>query len=106
VSFYQNARKRGGKKDRKKINQLRHAKFRAATRFGIELTVAVRKHILDQIRNNRSVHLEKTSNRVTLHLVQLPNGELARVAYDKNRGSIVTVMLPRKRDYLLFKTVA
>jgi hypothetical protein len=68
-----------------------HALKRAKERFDWELTKADLKKIRTQIQNGDSIPLKKSSNRVHVHIVTY-NGVQLKVAYDKIRKVIVTLM--------------
>lgn len=77
--------------------QIKHAKFRAKTRFGVDLTPALRKRIVTDIQNGRASFIGRSSNRVTIWRYMLPKGNgfvSCRVVYDKYRKNIATVMHP------------
>ena len=78
----------------KKTKALRaHAKLRALQRYDLDLTAKMRRKIIEEIQQQRSIHLETQSNRVSIHLVEVEARDI-RVVYDKIRKEIVTVLPP------------
>lgn len=73
--------------------QIRHAKARAEQRYGIKLTDSVYYAIRDRIIKNKSEPVKRKSYRVTIHRVKYKNIEF-KVAYDKERKTIITFLKP------------
>lgn len=78
----------------KQKSEFLHARRRLKERFGIDLTRKLRRQIKDDIRRGRCQVLTRPSNRVTMYLVDV-KGISMRVAYDRQRKEIITV-LPRR----------
>jgi len=75
----------------KRINQRKHAKQRAAERYGLELN---RKDLADMSRDikcGKASLIEQTSNRVGVYLLY-KDGRMFKVVYDKKRDTIVTFL--------------
>jgi hypothetical protein len=81
------ARARSGRKARD------HSHQRFGLRFDIELTPAIRREIVEMIQTGRSTCVEKQSNRIALHRVEI-EGKSVVVVYDKLRAAIVTALYP------------
>jgi len=81
----------------KKKSQSYHARGRAMRRYGIFLNRDRRVAIIEAIQSGRSVHVNKITNRLSLHFVNL-EGVCLPIVYDKTRQSIATV-LPKKVLY-------
>lgn len=78
----------------KKTKALRaHAKLRALQRYDLDLTAKMRRKIIEEIQQQRSIHLETQSNRVSIHLVEIEQRDI-RVVYDRTRKEIITVLPP------------
>lgn len=75
----------------KKLSQTLHAKKRAAERYGINLDKTTRRAIKEQISQGKSKFIEKQSNRISVHEVEI-KGQQIKVVYDKNRKNIVTIL--------------
>ena len=86
----QRAAIRNGPKTR---NLATHSRQRFDLRFDIDLTPEVRKEIIWMIRTGRSTFVDRRSNAVSSHRVQVQGRDIV-VVYDKVRGVIVTVLYP------------
>lgn len=77
----------------KRQSQRQHAKRRFQERFGIELNKAKRQEIVGMIRGHKATFILHQTNRMSLWDVTTDH-QVIRVAFDKNRGEIVTAMWP------------
>lgn len=75
----------------KKLNQRIHAKKRALERFDLDLNRDDLNKIKYLIQNKKTLMLERSSLRVTIHRVDY-KGKRMRVVYDKLRKNIVTFL--------------
>ncbi|WP_300458647.1 hypothetical protein [Desulfobacula sp.] len=75
--------------------QYLHAKKRFSQRFDIRISKKGYKNLIRQIQTNKSIFIERISNRKTNHLVEL-DGNPFLVGYDSSTKRIATV-LPAKR---------
>ena len=66
-----------------------HAKHRLLERFGMEINRHELAELVNQIKSNKSEHIETQSNRVSVHMVKF-RGESLPVVYDKQRKNIVS----------------
>jgi len=82
----------------KRKNELDHAKRRAYERFGLILNHASMKEIVRMIKEGKSTAVKKESNRVVLHILEY-QGKKIKVAYDKNRGCLITVLRANGDEY-------
>ncbi|HEX7277887.1 MAG TPA: hypothetical protein VF244_10975 [Acidimicrobiales bacterium] len=82
-------RRRTTKRDAERL----HARIRARERYGIELGEASRSAIIRSIQTGTSTIVERQTNRVSVHDVDL-DGQVVRVVYDRARKELVT-FLPR-----------
>lgn len=73
-----------------------HAKKRLAQRFGMKVNREMYAQINQIILSGNSKPLSRQSNRVTIHQVTIA-GHLMKVAYDKLRHQIITVMYMDRR---------
>lgn len=73
-----------------------HAKLRALQRYDLDLTAKMRRRIVEAIQQQRSIHLETQSNRVSVHLVEVESRDI-RVVYDRTRKEIITVLPPENQ---------
>jgi hypothetical protein len=71
-----------------------HFKRRMNERFGIVLTTAQCKDIVDLIQNGKTKCIKQQSLRTTIHEVKI-NGILIHVVYDKIRKTPVTALPPK-----------
>ncbi len=71
----------------------RHAKERAWERYGIELRLQDLNRIVEDIKAGRSQPVRKVSNTRSVHDVKIGSRTI-RVAYDRKRGQVVTVLPP------------
>jgi hypothetical protein len=69
-------------------------------RYDIYLTDALRKEIVGKIQEGKSKPVEKQSGRLSVHDVELDEGKVVRVVYDKKRQQIVTFLYQDPTDYL------
>lgn len=69
----------------------RHANRRAYERFGLE--PAQVDSLVQMIRAGDSTFVERQSNRVVVHDVNL-EGTMIRVVYDTSRKAVITVLHP------------
>lgn len=72
---------------------LRHAKRRANTRYGLDLTNNDLQEIVRLIKQQKAKFIERQSLRVTHWEVEY-KGETLRAVYDKRRSQIVTFLPP------------
>lgn len=84
------ARARSGRKAR---DLETHSHQRFGVRFDVELTPEVRRQIVWSIQTGRSTFIEKQSNRIALHRVEVEGKEIV-VVYDKIRAALVTALYP------------
>lgn len=77
----------------KKTAQRRHAKRRAAQRFGVNVGTETLRAAVTAIQSGQAKHIETQSNRISVHELEI-HGILMRVVYDKHRKEIVTVLRP------------
>jgi hypothetical protein len=75
----------------KHIGQRLHASMRCLERHGFYLEPHGHRAIIDAIQNNRATPIERQSNRITLFRVEY-NGKYLRVAYDRVRKTLATVL--------------
>lgn len=83
----------------RKYMQRDHFYKRMSERFNIHITKNELSNLKAQITSDKSIFIEKTSNRVSLHGVKFDN-TLLIVVYDKNRNNLVTVL---PKDDQLYK---
>jgi hypothetical protein len=76
-------------KSRKRMRQ--KIKSRAAERFGLVLSDYDVEQMIEQIRNQTSIFVTRSSRRMSLHIVK-SHEKLLPVVYDKQRAGIVTVL--------------
>ncbi len=81
------------KKRSKKQNQIRHALYRAAERFGLTLTPADLDDIRGAICKGKATFVGRTSLRVSIWDIKV-RGTPCRVVYDRNHKTIVTFLPP------------
>jgi len=74
----------------KKANQRSHFDSRSLLRLGFILTQETKNRIMEDIREGRSVIIERKSHRASLHQVDI-NGMSCAVVYDKTRKELVTI---------------
>lgn len=86
------ARKKRKRRD-KSIDQEHHAKKRFAQRFGVVICNDTYRDMVKQIQTGQAQFIEKQSNRVSKFWVQWGDRRVP-VVYDKQRGKVVTVLLP------------
>lgn len=72
-----------------------HARRRFAERFLLDVSVRELHGICKKIQQGESTFVRRTSNRVSVHDVEFEE-RTVRVAYDKHRKEIVTVMYPQE----------
>jgi hypothetical protein len=72
----------------------RHARRRAAERYGLQLGRSTRTEIVGLIANSQATLVERQSLRVAVYDVTMADGYLVRVVYDRKRHELVT-FLPR-----------
>ena len=72
----------------KKEAQSKHFERRSLERVGVILN---QKEIIRQIQNNELAVIGKQTNRITLFQLERL-GKFFKVAYDKNRKQVVTIM--------------
>jgi hypothetical protein len=77
----------------KRQTQIKHAKRRSWERFGITMTPQLQAALVEQISSGKASVVERQSNRVTVHRVTLPDGQVARAVYDA-RTKVVVTLLP------------
>lgn len=70
--------------------QKRHALRRIAERFGVAAPRGEYERLLQDIRAGRAEFMEKQSKRVSVFRTDI-SGKPARVWYDKDRHTVVTV---------------
>ena len=78
----------------KRYSQMKHAKRRFLERYGMRVHESDLNHIKNLITSGQSKCVETQTIRVSLHDIEF-RGETCRVAYDKQRQVVVTV-LPRE----------
>jgi IS30 family transposase len=88
-------RRKGDKKKALKAHSFR----RAVERYDLDLTDELRQEIIGQITSNKSSPVEVQSHRVTIHDVELEDGTIVRVAYDKKRGQLITFLHKTPEEY-------
>lgn len=81
-------------KEPKATTMFRHAQLRARERYGIRLTKELHAQIVKAIQDQKSVHVETQSHRVSVHDIDC-GGTRARVVYDRQRKALVT-FLPKE----------
>lgn len=86
----------------RKYMQRDHFYKRMSERFGIRVTKNDLSNLKAQITSDKSIFIEKTSNRVSLHGVKF-NDTLLIVVYDKNRNELVTVLPKEDQLYKIFE---
>lgn len=91
MSYYQAIKKHAKSK---KAAQAIHAKKRAAERYNVVLSTSDLDLMVKYIQSGRCNLLQKQTNRVSLFEVDA-HGKTYRVAYDRNRHSIIT-FLPKE----------
>lgn len=79
-------------------SQKRHARLRAAERFGVGLTNQVHRDLVQEIQARKAQFVYKHSNRVTVWELEFA-GQQAVVAYDKSRKTVVT-LIPADEYYM------
>ncbi len=72
----------------KRYYQYRHARRRARTRYGVDLTDRDLDEMISEIQAGQAEHVEKQSNRVSVFIVR----DKFKVVYDKVRKSIATFL--------------
>jgi hypothetical protein len=82
----------------KREAQRRHAKRRAAERFGVNLNHALHTELVQAIQAGQATFVRRQSHRVSHFDVTLPTGQTARVVYDRHRKVLITVLPPEARD--------
>jgi hypothetical protein len=70
-----------------------HARQRFGLRFDVDWTPDVRKHVVWLIQTGRSTFIEKQSNAISLHRVNVQGNDVV-VVYDKIRACVVTALYP------------
>lgn len=75
----------------KKKCQQKHVMRRARERFSIHLSESDYLAIVDLIQDNKGIFIERQSHRITVWLVKY-NGTNMIAVYDKERGTIATVL--------------
>ena len=76
----------------------RHARRRAQERYGLEFNGTMNKAIIAQIQSGKATFVEKQSHRVSVWDVQIEDGALARIVYDRERKQVVTFLpMPKRR---------
>ena len=75
----------------KRRDQQRHAQKRALERTGLNISANRQDEIVGMIQRGECVFVRKDSRRVSLFDVEFEQ-ETLRVAYDKQRKSIATIM--------------
>lgn len=86
------------RKGSKKKAQKRHAKIRAIQRYNLPFTKDVEKEILNALANNRTKHIVKQSNRVSIHEYTFNDNKTVRFVYDRLRKTIVSFIPLEKYD--------
>ncbi len=66
-------------------------------RFGITVNRHVLREIKELIHKDGTAFVRKQSNRVSVHALTW-EGQLIHVCYDKQRGELVTALLPEWED--------
>ena len=77
----------------KRRDQQRHARKRAQQRLGMNIGAAQQEEIVGKIQSGEAAFVRKDSNRVSLFDVEFQEVTL-RVAYDRQRKSLATIMTP------------
>ncbi len=78
--------------------QRAHARRRSIERYGVGLTKAAEREIIEKIQSGKATFLEKESNRISIFGVRYA-GEETVVVYDKTRGTVVTLMRREDTDF-------
>src|SRR3989304_3851044 len=73
--------------------QLDHFRRRMRERFGLHLNEGDIRNIVHQIQTGQSEMIDRQSNRVSVHRLTY-KGEQINVAYDGQRGTLVTALMP------------
>jgi hypothetical protein len=76
---------------KKKTCQNRHARRRAAARFGINMGPRFHEELVTAIQTGKASFVEKQSNRISVWDVDY-EGKVARIVYDRIRKQIVTFL--------------
>jgi uncharacterized ferritin-like protein (DUF455 family) len=66
-----------------------HAKHRFAERYGVRLTPGLHQQIVQQIQNNESMFLTRSSNSRSIHLIRIAN-KWYKVVYSRKHQTLVT----------------
>lgn len=69
-----------------------HAMRRCSERYGYALREHEYHGIIRQIRDGTAEFSERQSHRVSVFFVRLPDGQRARVVYDRTRGELVSFL--------------
>ena len=69
--------------------------MRAKERLGMDVNKEIRQSLIAKIQNNKLEFVERQSVRITVWRTIL-NGINVRLVYDKNRKTIVTVLIERE----------
>jgi hypothetical protein len=77
---------------KKRDNERRHARRRAAERYGIEVGKATRQEIVSAIQSGRAKLIHKRSHRAGTWDVVLSDGLIVRVVYDSRTHEPVTFL--------------
>ena len=83
------------KRKSKKLSERIHARRRLKQRYEIDYTV-LRPQILKEVKQGKTITLEKQSIRVSLRLAKI-NGKIFKFVWDKERREVVT-FLPIRQD--------
>lgn len=89
-------RRRNSAKNHKRL-QFIHTRRRAAERFGVALTQATYKQIIQDIQKGVATFLHRQSNQVTIWQVTAEE-EIMVAFYDKRRKTIKTVLTPAQYE--------
>jgi hypothetical protein len=81
----------------KKAAERRHARRRAEERYGINAGPATRQEIARKIRGSKAKLIRRTSLNVAVYEVQLDDGPLVKVVWDRKRAEVVTFLPPDDR---------
>jgi hypothetical protein len=84
---------------KKKVAQRRHAKRRAAERYGLELNRHDMRTLVEQIQHGDAEFIERQSLRVSVWWVTV-GGKRCRVVYDRLRKTIVTFLPEEPREHI------
>lgn len=82
----------------KRAAQYEHARRRAMNRFGLKLTKQIHNEIVSKIYLNGSTLVEKQSNRISVHDVEVGD-ETYRVVYDCVRKVLVTFLYHEEDEW-------